>query len=148
MMGSSNNNNSEELTHVVQELLAAQNVDTISKVDCSKVSSEQFAEVGDAWMDGHIDNKTAHEQMDQMMGGEGSESLTAMHVRMGENYLGCTTNNNGSYTNMMGNYGYGMMGYGPIGFSGGLYSVFGFATWVLLIVFLIAGIRYFWTKGK
>lgn len=87
---------------VLQEITQAQGVSSVSQVDCAKVADSQLEELGDAWME-QIHPGETHDYMDQMMGGEGSESLRQAHIQMGRNYLGC-----GTY----GNYGYGMMGGG------------------------------------
>lgn len=90
---------------VLQEVLAKQNVDVIQNLDCAKVSDEDLEHLGDAFMEEQHPGE-AHEAMDRMMGGEGSETLRQMHINMGSAYLGCR-----------GNYGHGMMG-GMMGMMG------------------------------
>lgn len=61
----------------------------IQRADCTSYTEEQLEEFGDQIMGIMIGNEQAHEQMDEMMGGEGSESLKQMHIRMALN-MGCT----------------------------------------------------------
>lgn len=77
---------------------------------CDNLTQAQFALIGDYAMQQALGD--AHEAMDQMMGGDGSPRLEAMHVAWGERYLGCGytgngTDADGSYAGM----GPGMMGY-------------------------------------
>jgi len=56
------------------------------KVSCDNLSEEQLEEIGDYYME-QMHPGESHEYMDKMMGGEGSESLRAMHIQMaGEMY--------------------------------------------------------------
>jgi len=91
---------------ILSEILEKQNVTKISLVDCSKVTDADFEELGDAVMERMVGNHQLHEQMDLMMGGEGSQSLRLMHISMGKNWLGCGFGFQGM---MGGNYGMGMM---------------------------------------
>ena len=73
-----------------------------------------------------------HELMDQMMGSEGSESLKAMHITMGQNYLGCSGGTMGS----------GMMGSGMMSMmmgwnNGGMGTGWSWLGWIFMILFWI-----------
>ena len=98
----------------MQEILTAQGVTNRAEVDCQAVSDEQLEQLGDAVME-VMHPGEQHEIMDQMMGGEGSESLKFMHIRLGQNYLGCA--NSGNYLGLMGRglMGGSMMGSGMMG---------------------------------
>lgn len=114
----------EDVNTLLGEILASQNVSDKSELACGKVTDAQFERLGDAYME-LIHPGEAHEVMDQMMGGEGSESLKQIHISMGRSYLGCWPQGGygGYMMPMMGYYsgnGFGMMsdGYGTPGFSG------------------------------
>lgn len=102
-----------------------------AKTPCNKLTENQLEILGDYLME-QIHPGQAHEIMDKMMGGEGSESLRLMHIAMAKR-LYCNdvsdavnygmmgygmmgtgfkrgTNYGGMMNMMMGNYGYGMMG--------------------------------------
>ena len=116
-----------------------------SKISCDELSSDQLELIGDYYMEQMHPGET-HELMDDMMGGEGSESLKQTHIRMAKS-LYCGENNgmmgsnmmNGEGTNMMGySNGYGMMGSG----------YFGWTLWSLIYVAITAfvfGLIFWWT---
>src|SRR3989344_6986270 len=52
-----------------------------SKTNCDKLSSGQLEAIGDYYME-QMHPGEAHEIMDSMMGGEGSESLKQVHINM------------------------------------------------------------------
>ncbi|MDP3882790.1 MAG: hypothetical protein Q8Q48_01910, partial [Candidatus Staskawiczbacteria bacterium] len=140
------------LEDVLSEIKSSQNVSENSQIKCENVSEQNFEELGDAVMGLMQPDEQQHELMDQMMGGEGSESLRAAHIYMGKQYLGCVSGVSGSGMmggGMMGG-NIGMMGYGLNyqnmmgGFS--TFSWFGFITmaliWVLLIVGIVAVVKW------
>lgn len=76
-----------------------------SKTPCSQLNENQLEIVGDYLME-QMHPGQAHELMDKMMGGEGSESLKLMHIAMAER-LYCEDKSDAA--------NYGMMGYGMMG---------------------------------
>ncbi len=50
-----------------------------SGVSCTKLTNEQLEEIGDYYME-QMHPGEAHEYMDRMMGGEGSETLKQVHI--------------------------------------------------------------------
>ncbi len=80
----------KSLEQVLSYIMSKQDVDSIDRIDCNKVSDAEFEELGDAMMERMAGNHELHEQMDEMMGGEGSESLRQMHIFMGMNWLSCS----------------------------------------------------------
>src|SRR3989338_2003819 len=100
-----------------------------SGIGCDKLTDEQLESIGDYYME-QMHPGEAHEMMDKMIGGEGSESLRQVHINMAKTiYCGESSGMMGSggmmgmmnmmgggmmggqnlQTNMMGNYG-NMMG--------------------------------------
>ncbi|MDP3882922.1 MAG: hypothetical protein Q8Q48_02615, partial [Candidatus Staskawiczbacteria bacterium] len=142
------------LEDVLSEIKSSQNVSENSQIKCENVSEQNFEELGDAVMGVMHPDESQHELMDNMMGGEGSQSLKAAHIYMGKQYLGCTSGISGG--GMMGGGMMGMMGSGGMmgdglnyqnmmgGFS--TFSWFGFITmaliWVLLIVGIVAVVKW------
>ncbi len=87
-----------------------------SKVECAQLSEEQLERMGDYYME-QMHPGEAHELMDQMMGGEGSESLKQAHVFMAKRLYCGETASSGMMAGcgMMG----GMMGSGMMQMMGG-----------------------------
>jgi hypothetical protein len=158
-----------EVNAALQDIYASQKVSSQDKIDCSKVTDDQFDKLGDAYMGVMLPNQQQHQTMDNMMGGEGSASLKQAHINMGRSYLGCWSNYSGapSMMSMMGiTGGYGMMGgYNNTGFgmmgrnfgngwnmmgSYGGYGWFGWITmimiWVLLVLGIIALVKWLGKK--
>ncbi len=76
-----------------------------SGVGCDKLNNEQLEMLGDYYME-QMHSGEAHELMDKMMGGEGSESLRQMHIAMAKR-LYCNEDTggmmgSGGMMNMMG----------------------------------------------
>jgi len=142
---------SSEVNSALQDIYNAQNIDSQERVDCSKVTDDQFDRLGDAYMGVMLPNEQQHEAMDNMMGGEGSESLRQAHINMGRSYLGCWSNYNSGpvYMPMMGGYGVydgnyfspnGMMsGWNMMGNHYG-FAWFGWITMLLIWSLLVLGI--------
>ncbi len=122
---------------IVSEIISKQSVTSTSQIDCSKISDEEFEELGDALMEKMLGNHELHEQMDERMGGEGSESLKQMHIFMGMNWLGCT-DSVGMGSGMMMPMMMRMMGnYYPAYYTGyDLTLIFTIIGWILLLVLL------------
>ena len=116
-----------------------------SKMSCDKLSNEQLEAIGDYYME-QMHPGEAHEIMDNMMGGEGSESLKQVHINMArriycnENiYIGYGMMGSGGMMNMLGR---GMMGNYPASYD---YSNYGYWNifWILLlaaVIFLVVWI--------
>lgn len=52
-----------------------------SKISCDRLINEQLEAIGDYYME-QMHPGESHEIMDNMMGGEGSESLKQVHINM------------------------------------------------------------------
>jgi len=96
-----------------------------SKISCSELTDDQLEEIGDYAME-QMHPGDAHELMDQMMGGEGSEQLRQAHIAMaGRWYCGDTS---GTRYGMMGAFdgaSYGGMMDGFNGMMGGTMNMMG-----------------------
>ncbi|MCR4325902.1 MAG: hypothetical protein NUV59_03835 [Patescibacteria group bacterium] len=134
----------------LEEIYQDQNTSAQSGVDCASITEDQLEKLGDAYME-TIHPGAAHEYMDQMMGGEGSESLRQAHIAMGRSYLGCWSGEQGGpVMPMMGGYGSSMMGgYGAY-YGGGMMGLpmqigglgfgYGWLGMLTMLVWLAAGL--------
>ncbi len=119
-----------------------------SGVGCNNLNDEQLEAIGDYYME-QMHPGEAHKMMDNMMGGEGSESLKQVHINMAKR-LYCDEDiggmmDSGGMMEMMNMMGGGMMGSYPAGYYAyrnyGYWNIF----WILLfavVVFLIAWVVY------
>ncbi|MBI2650867.1 hypothetical protein HYX01_00140 [Candidatus Woesearchaeota archaeon] len=125
-----------------------------SKIQCDKLTDEQLRHIGDYYME-QMHPGEAHELMDQMMGGEASESLRQTHILMAKRLYCKDTSGMTNYgmmgmmggmmnmamgSGMMGNYGYGMMG--NFGYSSGYWGFVNILS-VLLAIGLVI-LVYLW----
>src|SRR3989339_2259188 len=85
-----------------------------SGISCNNLTNEQLEEMGDYYME-QMHPGEAHEIMDKMMGGEGSESLKQTHIQMAKGIY-CNEDINGMMSGGMMNM---MMGNNMMG-SGGM----------------------------
>lgn len=101
---------------VITEIRNKMGLSEEDTVDPDAVPEQQLERLGDAVMSEVHPNERAHQWMDGMMGGEGSESLASAHRWMGYRYLtdGSVYGYRGGRMGMMGP---GMMGRGW-GFNG------------------------------
>lgn len=75
------------IDEVIEFILEDQGLEDESKIDPDKVSDDLLEQLGEAYMSWMHPNEEQHQWMDNMMGGEGSESLRQAHIRMGYSYL-------------------------------------------------------------
>jgi uncharacterized membrane protein len=116
-----------------------------SDIGCDKLTDEQLESIGDYYME-QMHPGEAHEIMDNMMGGEGSESLRQAHINMAKR-LYCNEDvggmMGGGMMNMMmgGNMmGPGMMGNYPTYYG---YNNFWNIFWPIFLIGVIALIVWF-----
>src|SRR3989344_9443095 len=124
-----------------------------SGISCDKLTNEQLESIGDYYME-QMHPGEAHEYMDRMMGGEGSDSLKQMHINMAKTIY-CNENVSsygmmgGNMRSMMyGSYGSGMMGssnFGYWNFLNILYLILLIGIIVLIILWIIKLIKH---EGK
>src|SRR3990167_8231874 len=121
-----------------------------NKVPCSELTEDQLEHMGDYYME-QMHSGEAHELMDKMMGGEGSESLRQMHIAMAKRIYCYDTSGMANYgmmgmmmgggmmnmagSGMMGNLGSGMMG--NFGYGVGYWNFVNVLYLILLIGLLI-----------
>jgi hypothetical protein len=123
---------------ILEEIKQEQNVQRVEQIDPDTVSDAQLAELGEAVMDVQFPNERQHAFMDEMMGGEGSRSLEAMHRSMGYSYLSAGGQSGWGMMNT-GRTGWGMMGpwmmrgYRGSGWSRGMMSA-GPGVWILVVL--------------
>lgn len=101
-----------------------------SNVSCDELNEEQLEEIGDYYME-QMHPGEAHEYMDEMMGGEDSETVKLMHINMAKSiYCGENSGMMGMMNMMMGGRGMmdgNMMGSG--GMNSGMMSGYGNYGW-------------------
>src|SRR3989338_9460916 len=120
-----------------------------SGISCDKLTDEQLEAMGDYYME-QMHPGDAHELMDQMMGGEGSDTLKQMHIQMAKR-LYCNEDVGGMMGGGMMNMivGSGMMGNYPTYYR---YNNFWNILWLIfligIIVLIIWLIYNFTKKGK
>ncbi len=133
------------LEGVLQEIRDKQGLGPDEAIDPRKVSDEELEKIGEAVMGIMHPDPRQHELMDQMMGGEGSQSLKSAHISMGYNYL--AGNTGGPLSGMMGRGMMGgMMGRGMMGGywrNPSMFFPFGGLIMWLLILIIIGVVVYF-----
>jgi len=159
-----------QVDDIVADILERQGVDSVKDINCLAVDEIEFERLGEAAMSYMHPDDDQHKAMDEMMGGEGSESLRQAHIQMGKRFLGCEDSIDG-FMGMMGpgmmmgdfwkggfeKFGYKkegrwnnmMPGFGMEGY--GVFWVFKsavFLTWIAFLTFLILGSVYFWKNIK
>ena len=97
---------------ILNDIRKSQGLDDSESIDCEKVTDAQFEALGEAFMGIMHPDPQEHQFMDRMMGGEGSDTLSAMHRIMGARYLGCYSGGASDYM-FPGMIGGWMMGGGP-----------------------------------
>ena len=123
-----------------------------SNADCDDLSDEQLETIGEYFME-QMHPGEAHELMDKMMGGEGSESLRQMHIALAKRIYCDDTSGMANYGmmgmmmggGMMNMAGSNMMGYGMMGNLGYGVGYWNFVN-ILYLILLIGSIIlvYFW----
>lgn len=133
---------------ILAEIMQEQDVSNLDSIVISKVTLSQLEELGDSVMEKVVGNTEAHERLDNALGGEGSSSLTNIHVRVGYNYLAgipitmMTFMGVGGMTfgGMMGGYGFIPLngidsnGYGMMGNFGWIWMVIGTLLFFSLVI--------------
>lgn len=76
-----------DVSVILDDILKANQVESIEDVDPNKVSPALLEELGDSVMGLFLDSDWRHDRMDAMLGGEGSESLAIYHKTLGIQYL-------------------------------------------------------------
>ncbi|GEM_PF-849684 len=100
-----------DVESIVNEIRTEQGVSDSSQINPDRVSQAELIKLGDALSESMM-GTDAHTRMENMMGGEGSDSLNAMYSRMGYNYLANYPYSgpyNPMHYGMMGNFGWAGM---------------------------------------
>lgn len=127
-----------------------------NRISCDELTEDQLETIGDYYME-QMHPREAHEIMDKMMGGEGSESLRNIHTNIAESFY-CGNSNamspgmmnmvgGGGYGMMANDFGYGMMGnWSPFGWGFGFISMLVF--WGLIIWLIVWLIKTYSIKSE
>lgn len=126
----------ESLDEVLAELLEKYSKDTVQELSCNELTDSDFERLGDAVMESMHPGE-AHERMDEMMGGEGSESLRQAHINMGLSFY-CGEHDamsGGIMDMMMGRTE--IMGSGNMMGSFGNYRTYGIFPWLFMVLVIV-----------
>ncbi len=94
-----------------------------SRIPCNELADDQLEIIGDYYME-QMHPGEAHEVMDEMMGGEGSERLRQMHINMAKSFY-CGEHDAMSSGMMNRMMGQGMMGSSDLQNKGGMMNMMG-----------------------
>jgi putative membrane protein len=126
----------------------------VKELECKNLTDEQYDSLGEYFMGQSIGNTQRHAAMNQMMTSMmGDEGERKMHVTLGKRYSGCDpdaqTPSNGlgfmPMMWMMGGGGNPMMGYNGWGGFGWIFMI---VFWVLIILGVVALVRYLGRSGQ
>lgn len=149
-------NHGESIDSILSEIRGELGLDISVTINPDNVSDESLEKLGEAVMSFRVPNPRQHEWMDNMMGGEGSESLSNMHKLLGYRYL---VNGSAAFGPLMMGYGYrgnemigkdlsygrfGGWGQMPMVWSSGygwIFPVLGMLLIAVLVVFIILLIK-------
>lgn len=137
---------------ILAEIRQEQNIASTASIDISKVTSAKLEELGDSVMEKVIGNTAVHDRMDIALGGDGSASLTNVHIRVGYDYLAgipITMMTFMGASGMMGGYGYFASNNNLTGFNGmmGSYGWIWMIIGLLGVIVLISGGIYLLTHS-
>jgi putative membrane protein len=130
----------ESVDVIIQKIREKQGLGSDENIDPRNVSNADLEKLGEAVMSIMHPDSEQHGLMDNMMGGEGSKSLSSMHQKMGYSYI------RGDSRGMMGDsfmpmIGGGMMGRSMMGNRFGYFS-YGWIIILLLTLIIIGVILY------
>lgn len=137
---------------IMTEIRTEQGITSTDPIDISKVTSARLEELGDSVMEKVIGNTATHDRIDITLGGDGSKSLTAVHVKVGYDYLigiPITMMTFMGGRGMMGGYGY--INRGDVSEITGMMSDAGWAwmfTGLLGLILLVFIIIHFMKKSS
>src|SRR3972149_3762456 len=80
-------NQRKSINDLLSLIREEQNATAIEQINPDKASDALLEQLGDAVLSEYIPDQRQHEWMDNMMGGEGSQTLASMHRLMGYRYL-------------------------------------------------------------
>jgi uncharacterized membrane protein len=128
-----------------------------AKTSCNELTEDQLEHIGDYYME-QMHPGEAHETMDEMMGGEGSESLRQMHIAIAKRQYcndisGMTDYGMGGMMMSQGRtgsgFGSGMMGSGfGTGIIGYRHGFFGWTAMIVFWAFIIWLVLWIFNKNR
>jgi putative membrane protein len=123
-----------------------------SKTSCNELTENQLEHIGDYYME-QMHPGESHERMDNVMGGEGSESLRQMHIALAKRMY-CNDISGMAQYGMGGMIGRGMIGdsmqtkayartrgmmsgFGPLGWHWGYAFLFNIVFWAIIVWLIV-----------